>query len=159
MSYSDQPPGTSPPAAAPAGAPVGAVAPTYTLTPWIKRVAAYLIDSVIGSVIYFIGFVTGKASLVLLFGLLSIVFWVWNRVYRMGTTGQSIGKSALSIKLIRESDAQVVGPALAFGRDICHIVDAAPWFIPVYIGFLWPLWDQKRQTFADKIVHTVVIDV
>jgi uncharacterized RDD family membrane protein YckC len=26
-----------------------------------------------------------------------------------------------------------------------------------YIGFLWPLWDTKRQTLADKIMQTVVI--
>ena len=25
------------------------------------------------------------------------------------------------------------------------------------IGFLWPIWDSKRQTFADKIMNTVVV--
>ena len=28
-----------------------------------------------------------------------------------------------------------------------------------YLGFLFPLWDAKRQTFADKIIHTVVVPV
>ena len=27
-----------------------------------------------------------------------------------------------------------------------------------YIGWLFPLWDSKRQTLADKIMKTVVID-
>ncbi|MDQ1539752.1 MAG: hypothetical protein QOH29_478, partial [Actinomycetota bacterium] len=28
-----------------------------------------------------------------------------------------------------------------------------------YLGYLWPLWDSKRQTFADKILKTVVVNV
>jgi Protein of unknown function (DUF2752) len=38
-------------------------------------------------------------------------------------------------------------------RDICHVLDS----LACYIGWLFPLWDAKRQTFADKIVSTVVI--
>jgi uncharacterized RDD family membrane protein YckC len=29
--------------------------------------------------------------------------------------------------------------------------------IPFFIGFLWPLWDRRRQTFADKLLGTVVL--
>ena len=29
----------------------------------------------------------------------------------------------------------------------------------VYLGYLWPLWDDKRQTFADKILSTVVVEM
>jgi hypothetical protein len=42
---------------------------------------------------------------------------------------------------------------MAFARDICHILDS----LACYIGWLFPIWDAKRQTFADKIVSTVVI--
>jgi hypothetical protein len=42
---------------------------------------------------------------------------------------------------------------MAFVRDLAHILDA----LPCYIGFLWPIWDSKRQTFADKIMNTVVV--
>jgi hypothetical protein len=27
----------------------------------------------------------------------------------------------------------------------------------LYLGYLWPLWDAKRQTFADEICSTVVL--
>ena len=37
-------------------------------------------------------------------------------------------------------------------RTIAHIVDS----IICYIGWLFPLWDPKRQTIADKLVKTVV---
>ncbi len=43
---------------------------------------------------------------------------------------------------------------MSFVRAILHILDA----LPCLIGYLWPLWDSKRQTFADKIMGTVVID-
>ena len=41
---------------------------------------------------------------------------------------------------------------MSFVRWLLHIIDHA-----VYIGYLWPLWDDKRQTFTDKILETVVI--
>ncbi len=34
-----------------------------------------------------------------------------------------------------------------------HFVD----FITCFIGYLFPLWDDKRQTLADKIMRTVVV--
>jgi uncharacterized RDD family membrane protein YckC len=27
----------------------------------------------------------------------------------------------------------------------------------LYLGYLWPLWDPRKQTFADKIVGSVVV--
>ena len=35
-----------------------------------------------------------------------------------------------------------------------HVLDS----LPCYLGYLWPLWDAKRQTFADKIMSTVVVE-
>ena len=28
--------------------------------------------------------------------------------------------------------------------------------LPLYAGFLWPLWDAKRQTFSDRMCRTEV---
>ena len=39
-------------------------------------------------------------------------------------------------------------------RHFAHILD----MLPCMIGFLWPLWDAKRQTFADKVIGTFVIN-
>ena len=38
-------------------------------------------------------------------------------------------------------------------RCLAHFVDS----IACYVGWLWPLWDAKKQTFADKIMGTVVV--
>ncbi|HYN17024.1 MAG TPA: RDD family protein, partial [Actinomycetes bacterium] len=62
-------------------------------------------------------------------------------------------KQVLNIRLLRMQDGQPMGGGMAFVRDLAHIVDA----LPCYIGFLFPLWDARRQTFADKIMSTVVI--
>lgn len=82
-----------------------------------------------------------------------LAFGVWNLVFRQGRTGRSIGKSVLGIKLVKESTGDVAGAGLTFGRQVCHIVDSC-----FLLGYLWPLWDDKRQTFADKICSTVVLD-
>ena len=62
----------------------------------------------------------------------------------------------LSIRLARLDGVTPPGVWLSIGRGILHIIVDA---LPCYLGFLWPLWDQKRQTFADKIVNTVVVCV
>ncbi|SEO18360.1 RDD family protein [Actinacidiphila rubida] len=73
--------------------------------------------------------------------------------YREGTTGQTPGKRIVGIRLLRERDGSTLGFGLAFGRRLLHVLDS----LSCYLGYLWPLWDRKRQTFADKCVHTVVI--
>ena len=42
---------------------------------------------------------------------------------------------------------------MSIARYFLHIVDS----LACYIGYLWPLWDEKRQTFSDKIVSSVVV--
>jgi uncharacterized RDD family membrane protein YckC len=82
----------------------------------------------------------------------AFAFSLW-QLYRQGTTGQTIGKRVVGIRVIREADGQYTGFGMAFVRGLAHILDG----LPCYIGFLWPLWDEKRQTFADKVCHTVVL--
>ncbi|MEU5207984.1 RDD family protein [Streptomyces sp. NPDC020742] len=69
-----------------------------------------------------------------------------------GSTGQTPGKKAMSIRLVRETTGQPIGFGMAFVRKLCHILDGF-----CGLGYLWPLWDEKSQTFADKIVGTVVV--
>lgn len=84
-------------------------------------------------------------------GILSLVIWIWNRVVQTGRTGQSIGKAAMKIVLVSTSTGQPIGGGMAFLREIAHVLDGF-----FYLGYLWPLWDGRKQTFADKLVGTVV---
>ena len=67
--------------------------------------------------------------------------------------GRKPGEAGAPQRLISERTGEPIGGGLAFARDICHILDS----LACYIGWLFPLWDAKRQTFADKIVSTVVV--
>lgn len=91
-------------------------------------------------------------SLILLGSALSIIAFFY-LCYREGSTGQTPGKKIVGIRLLREADGSSLGFGLAFGRRLLHFIDGAA----CYLGYLWPLWDDKNQTFTDKIVHTVVI--
>jgi uncharacterized RDD family membrane protein YckC len=77
---------------------------------------------------------------------------LWNRTFRQGRTGRSVGKSAMHLRLISEATAQPPGPGGAFVRELVHVLDGC-----VYVGYLWPLWNPKCQTFADIICKTVVV--
>jgi len=96
----------------------------------------------------------GAGTALLIYGgaLLAFAGGLW-LAYREGKTGDTPGKKALGIKLVRESTGQPIGFGMAFGRRLLHFIDA----LPCYLGFLWPAWDAKKQTFADKIVSTIVI--
>ena len=129
--------------------------PVFTLSSWGKRLAGGAIDNLApGFVQIALLNVTGARVVDLLVQLAYLVFIFWNLV-RQGNTGQTVGKSVVGIKLVREADAQAVGVPLSIGRYFLHIIDA----LPCLVGYFNPLWDAKRQTFADKIVNTVVIDV
>ena len=159
------PPPPEPPGDGPAWGPPetgGAGYDQLRYASWGARVGAYLLDALAALGIFVAGFVLGAilstvsddlGSLAVVAGYIGqIVFFFWNLV-RQGRTGQTIGKQALGITLVRLARPGPPGLGLSIGRSFLHIVDA----LPCYLGFLWPLWDQRRQTFADKILETVVL--
>ena len=97
--------------------------------------------------------VPGSAWVLILIGvLLSLAGFLW-LTYQEGSTGQTPGKKALKIRLVRQADGRPLGFGMAFVRRLAHALDG----MACYIGYLWPLWDDKKQTFADKVVNTVVV--
>jgi len=120
---------------------------------WGQRVGAYLIDVLPIIVLEIIAFAFHNSVVLILVILIALGVQIYNRWILAGRTGQSWGKKALGIKLVSEATNAPIGAGMAFLRDICHIVDS----IICYIGWLFPLWDAKRQTLADKILSTVVV--
>ncbi|MEU6759585.1 RDD family protein [Streptomyces sp. NPDC046685] len=134
------------------------------LAHWGLRVGAYLLDVLIiaGPMYALMGIsaATGDSESVVagVLGLVGIVYAIgmgFYQLYKEGTTGQSTGKKVLGISLHKEADGATLGFGMAFVRKLAHMLDG----IPCYIGWLWPLWDAKKQTFADKVCGTVVIKV
>jgi len=78
---------------------------------------------------------------------------VWNYGYRQGTTGASVGKSVMKFMVVSERTWQPVGFGQSLIRQLAHVLDV----VICYVGYLFPIWDAKRQTFADKIMSTVCV--
>jgi len=123
------------------------------LAHWGLRVMAFLVDFVVPFVIAGIVFRVWAPAGVVAY-VVAAVFVIWDLVVQ-GITGQTVGKRFVGTCLVRSDDGEVVGPRLSIIRYVGHIVDV----LPLYAGFLWPLWDAKRQTFSDKMCRTVVIVV
>ncbi|MDT8914628.1 RDD family protein [Amycolatopsis sp. PS_44_ISF1] len=151
-----QPTAFGPPA--PYGMP-GSYGPPGGYANWGQRAGAYLIDIaplIAGMIVALLVTIasTSAGTIVYLFALLGFLGWtVYNRWIAAGATGQSLGRRILGIRLIREDTGQPLGAGMAFVRDLAHVLDSAI----CYLGFLWPLWDDKSQTFSDKIIGTIVV--
>ena len=119
---------------------------------WWQRVLSALIDYVALGILAGIFFVSHVLVLAYLIDLVALVWGIYNS-YLGGATGQSYGKKMVGTRLLKEADGTFIGGGAGVGRWFVHILDG----IPCYLGYLWPLWDSKRQTFADKIMGTIVI--
>ncbi|MDR7300907.1 RDD family protein [Haloactinomyces albus] len=141
---------------------------------WGTRVLGYLLDGgipgVAAGISILLGFMIGSLIagngsdaaatvflivMLLLGSLGSTAFSIWNVAYRRGTTGQTIGQQVVKIRTVSEDHGGPIGFGNAFLRQLCHILDSAP----CNVGFLAPLWEEKNQTWADKIMRTVVVTV
>jgi uncharacterized RDD family membrane protein YckC len=142
--------------------------------PWARRVGAMLLDNIpafvaaaffaVGYGLFISALVQSNSGSLPTAGVVPMVIsailylgalgWtIYNRWIRAGRTGQSWGKRLTKIALVSELTSQPIGPVNAFLRDLVHILDGF-----AYVGYLWPLWDEKKQTFADKLMKTIVID-
>ncbi|MET9766344.1 RDD family protein [Streptomyces sp. NPDC006415] len=129
------------------------------LAHWGLRFGGTIIDGLIIGLPYivFVGIGAGMGDstggvMVMIGALLAFGLGIW-QLYQEGTTGQTIGKKAVGIRLLREADGRPLGFGMAFVRRLAHFLDS----IACYIGWLWPLWDEKKQTFADKVCSSVVV--
>jgi uncharacterized RDD family membrane protein YckC len=168
-SYPPPPPGgyspPPPPPSAAFGEQAGWGQPAAgPLAEWGQRVVGTLLDGAILLAGYIVVFVvalilgqiaSGLGLLVGVLGYLTLLGYFILQLVKLGNTGQTIGKKVVGLKVIKEETGQPVGPGLAIGRQVCHLVDG----LICYVGYLFPLWDAKKQTIADKLVGTVVLSV
>lgn len=124
---------------------------------WLSRAGAFLIDLVLVGVVIGLVRLSGIAAEPGALSNLAVVLVIAavgvNRWYLGGKSGQSVGRRLLGIKLVNERGSFPIGVLSAFLRDVVHTVDT----VLFYIGWLFPLWDAKKQTLADKITGTVVV--
>ncbi|MBO3094396.1 RDD family protein [Cellulomonas dongxiuzhuiae] len=140
------------------------------LASWGRRVVAALLDgAVLGAVAWFVaGGAIAAPSLQPTFAPVDpegaapwtsswVVVAAWLAMLVLqGLTGQTPGRRVLGIQVIRAPvDRPAGGPPgvlRSIGRWLAHLVDAF-----LLIGYLRPLWDPQRRTFADGIAGTLVV--
>ncbi|GAB2742555.1 RDD family protein [Kitasatospora kifunensis] len=122
---------------------------------WSVRVVAFLIDILACAAPNIIAGVVSPDSTGLQVGLcvLFLLLLAYDRWYLAGRTGQSWGKRLMDLRLLRLEGTGPVGVPRALLRDLAHLLDS----IPCFLGWFWPLWDRRRQTFADKLAATAVL--
>lgn len=143
---------------------------------WGDRAIAYLWDIVylwpafvlffLSIVLFIVGAIVSTQSegaggaIMLLAGLLIFVGWVlsiWrsytNRWRDQGRTGWTYGKRKVGIRALNLQTMQPMGPGIAFVRDLLNgLINQI-----IYISYLWPLWDEQKQTLGDKVLTVTVI--
>jgi Mce-associated membrane protein len=134
-------------------------APEQPAASWLARAGAYSIDVLLGvAVIATMALLTLSAPqrgwlwwvLAATAGLVFVLVAV-NRIVLPWLTGWSLGRAVFGIA-VRRRDGSPVGLARLVGRDLAHLVDTAA----LLVGWLWPLWDRRRRTFADLLLRTEV---
>jgi Mce-associated membrane protein len=131
--------------------------PEQPLASWASRAGAFAVDVLLGVAVI--------ATMALLWLMAPQRGWLWwvytaaaglvllvtavNRWLLPTITGWSLGRALFGIA-VRKSDGSDVGVLRLVGRDIAHLLDTAA----LFIGWLWPLWDRRRRTFADLLLRT-----
>jgi len=79
----------------------------------------------------------------------------------IGRWGQTLGKMALGIRVVRSEDADRVSYGRALGRAsslwVLGIFGSLLLGLPLLLAYLWPLWDRRNQTLYDKMASTIVV--
>ncbi len=126
---------------------------------WPARAGAFAIDVLLG-----VAVIATMALLTLSSPQRGWLWWVFtgaaavvfvliavNRSLLPSMTGWSLGRALFGIA-VRKRDGSPVGLTRLFLRDLAHLLDTAA----LFIGWLWPLWDRRRRTFADLLLRTEV---
>lgn len=74
-----------------------------------------------------------------------LIFWA--------RSGQTPGKMLLNIRIVTSEGKQI-----SFGRALLRYFGYIISTITLDLGFLWIIWDKKKQGFQDKIAGTIVIN-
>jgi len=87
-------------------------------------------------------------------GVLFLLFVIYFTFYE-GTSGQTIGKRMMHVKVVRVPTGQPPSLLRALVRNLLRIID---WLPVLYIlGFLVSLLNSRRQRLGDLVADTVVI--
>lgn len=89
-------------------------------------------------------------------GATTLIAMAINRLVLPNATGWTLGRALFAIAVRRNapngSDVSVFRLTL---RELAHLLDT----VAMFVGWVWPLWDRRRRTFADLLTGTEVYRV
>ena len=118
---------------------------------WRRFAASFIDGLVVGIPSWIVEFAVSR-SVGYLVGLIIAGAYF---TYFHGRTGQTPGDSALSIRVVdeRNGTGQPIGYNRALGRWAMSYISG----FAILLGFLWMLWDPKKQTWHDKAVGSLPV--
>ena len=127
--------------------------------PWHLRAWAFVVDVLPG-----VAVVATMALVFMTVPVRGVWWWVCavvaglvillvlvNRLLLPTVVGWSLGRANVNIAVFRR-DGTAVGPWRLLVRELAHLLDTTS----LFLGWLWPLWDRRRRTFADLLLRTEV---
>lgn len=153
--------------------PVAELDATPAYASWSRRVVAALLDgAVLGAVTWFTvgdGFASPTLQPTFDLGVTPQAtgepwptsYWLIGAWLAMlvlqGLTGQTPGRRVMGVAVVRATPEGLPlderpGVVRSVGRWLAHLLDAI-----LLIGYLRPLWNRERRTFADSLAGTVVV--
>ena len=152
---------------------------TYQFAGFWRRFVAYMIDgfiimvvfvilAIVAGVAYFAGAMSGDSQSWIAqwtnpermgsFGLSISAFYLLLYMiyftYFHGLNGRTPGKSLLGLQVVT-ADGSPLSFGIAFLRSVGYLVSSLLFTVP--LGFIWIVFDKKKQGWHDKIAGTVVI--
>ncbi len=97
----------------------------------------------------------GVLAAAIAIGALGYLFVAFIYLRALGR-GQTWGCKIVGIKVIGETSGEPIGFGRALGRQLFASFISAQ---VLYLGYLWMLWDDKKQTWQDKVVGSIVVKV
>ena len=139
-----------------------------------RRLAARIIDVVIVFVVAIVlgamgifglaGAIGAGEGILALFVGVALVLFPLLLIYEptlIALKGQTLGKMAMGIMVVRADDGGVPGWGKAIGRwilpGLLSVIPAVGWLLSLLV-YISLLWDDRRQGWHDKMATTVVID-
>jgi uncharacterized RDD family membrane protein YckC len=131
------------------------------------RLIAYIVDGFIMGLVYLAFFIVGGvlaaaagssnngagAGLALVVILIAVIVLIAWKPYFWTHGGQTPGYKILRLRVVRAVDGGPISTGQAVGRLLSYIVSGF-----LYLGFIWILFDSRRQGWHDKLANTVVIE-
>lgn len=101
-------------------------------------------------------FMTGDGAAaavgVALTGLAGTLFIVAYGVIAWSLNGQTVGDLLVGVRVVRAD-----GHRVSFGRAVARMIGCYVSGLALFLGFIWALYDGRRQGWHDKLAGTVVV--